>query len=98
MDNGHEEVWSTRDLREEVEAEGTGVLVNGSFFSVDAGSNFKEEISKVTENVGLGKFKVYLNGEKIKPSEAPATFSEGMSVEVVPYDIAGWKFSIIKEK
>jgi hypothetical protein len=90
MDDHYEdEVWSTRDSREEVEAEGTGVLVNGSFFSVDVGSNFKEEISKVTENVGLGKFKVYLNGEKIKPSEAPAAFSEGMKVEIVPYDVAG---------
>jgi hypothetical protein len=84
-----EEVWSTRDSRDQVDTEGTGVLVNGSFFSVDAGSNFKEEISKVTENVGLGKFKVYLNGEKIKPSEAPTAFSEGMKVEIVPYDIAG---------
>jgi len=87
----YDEVWSTRDESNESETEftGTGIVVNGSFFSVESGSNFKEEISKVTENVGLGKFKVYLNGEKIKPSEAPSTFEEGMKVEIVPYDIAG---------
>lgn len=77
------------DIRTSADQPGAFVRVNGAQIRVDAGSSFLETIKNEAKNAGLGKFRVYLNGSEIKPSAAPDTISEGMMVEVRPYDVAG---------
>ena len=67
----------------------TSIKVNGSELEVEPGSNFGQTVKGVAMDAGLGKFRVYLNGMEVKPSEAPATVSEGDNVELRQYDVAG---------
>jgi hypothetical protein len=78
-----EEVMSSPDRP------GAFIRVNGANVRVDVGSSFFESIKAEAQNAGLGKFRVYLNGSEIKPSQAPDTIQDGMMVEVRPYDVAG---------
>jgi hypothetical protein len=65
------------------------VFVNGSRIYVDVGASFKDSISSVAKEAGLGKFRVVLNGEDVLPVNAPELISEGDKVELLKYDIAG---------
>ncbi len=73
----------------ESSGDGTFVRINGANIDIDPGSNFKSTIKEKAEEAGLGKFRVFLNGNEIKPSEAPEIIESGMQVELRPYDIAG---------
>jgi len=67
----------------------TYIRVNGSNISVAPGTAFKDVVKDTARNAGLGKFRVHLNGEEIRPSDAPETVQEGMKMELRPYDVAG---------
>lgn len=89
MDN-----WETGEQEEMLDYEDenlpeTVAIVNGAPMPVTPGSNFRETLVSLSRDAGLGKFRVYLNGNEIKPSQAPDTISEGDRVEIRPYDVAG---------
>ena len=67
----------------------TFIRVNGSNIAVDPGTAFKDVVKDAARNAGLGKFRVHLNGEEIRPSDAPEVVQEGMRMELRPYDVAG---------
>jgi len=82
--------WDSNPEEQEMgEESGTFIRINGANMGINPGSNFKTIIKEKAEESGLGKFRVFLNGNEIKPSEAPEIVEEGMSVELRPYDIAG---------
>lgn len=68
---------------------GAFLRVNGARVSVDVGASFIETVKDEARKAGLGKFRAYLNGNEIKPSQAPSNIEEGMMIEVRPYDVAG---------
>jgi sulfur carrier protein ThiS len=70
-------------------AEGTFVFVNGSYVPVQEGSSFFSTVKDVAKNAGLGKFRVFLNGEEIVPEEAPEIIESGDRIELRKYDQAG---------
>jgi len=67
----------------------TFIRVNGANIPVTPGSNFKETVKAAAQDAGLGKFRVFMNGEEVKPSTAPEEISEGSRMELRPYDTAG---------
>lgn len=69
----------------------TGVKVNGTVIPVEVGDSFRERIKNISLDAGFGKYRVFLNGAEIKPSEAPSVFAEGDVAEVRAYDDAGKK-------
>jgi hypothetical protein len=81
--------WDSNPEMQETNGEGTFVRINGANIDISPGSNFKDTIKVKAEEAGLGKFRVFLGGSEIKPSEAPNVIEEGMQVELRPYDIAG---------
>jgi hypothetical protein len=66
-----------------------GVRINGMVMPVEPGTSFKEAIKNISLEAGFGKYRVFLNGAEIKPSEAPTVFESGMIAELKLYDIAG---------
>lgn len=68
----------------------TYVIVNGSKKSIIPGVSFKDTIKNYAQDAGLGKFRVFLNGNEVKgPNTAPENITEGSKIEIRPYDIAG---------
>lgn len=67
----------------------TFIRVNGASIPVTPGANFVETCKTHAVEAGLGKFRVFLDGDEVKPSNAPETISEGSSLELRPYDTAG---------
>ena len=67
----------------------TVAIVNGSPMPITPGDSFRETLISLSRDAGLGKFRVFLNGNEIKPSQAPDLVSEGDRVEIRPYDVAG---------
>ena len=83
------EFWSD-DRTVSVEGVGSAsIMVNGTSLPIEVGSNFTEVVRNTALDAELGKFNLYLNGEKISPSEAPDTISDGDRLEIRPYDVAG---------
>lgn len=68
----------------------TAILVNGASFALTPGTPFKETVLGYAKDAGFGKFRIFLNNEEIKPSQAPEILSEGDHVEIRPYDVAGF--------
>jgi len=68
---------------------GTFIIVNGSRINVDPGTSFADTVRNYAKDAGLGKFRVLLNNEEVKPSMAPDVISQNDVVELRPYDIAG---------
>ena len=68
---------------------GTYIIVNGSQRDVDPGSSFVQTVRDHAKDAGLGKFRVFFNGDEVKPSRAPDTISENDNIELRPYDVAG---------
>jgi hypothetical protein len=68
---------------------GTFARVNGATIPLDPGASFKDTCLRLSRDAGFGKFRVFLNGTEIKPSEAPDVVSEGMALEVRAFDVAG---------
>jgi hypothetical protein len=83
------EVWGQENYNYDVEEGQTGVMVNGALVAVEEGANFRDTIKNVSLDAGFGKYRVYLNGAEIRPSEAPATFARGDKAEIRAYDDAG---------
>ena len=67
----------------------TYVRVNNSNLPLQPGMSFVSAIKEAAKSAGLGKFRVYLNGAEVLPSNAPDTVQEGMAVELRPYDVTG---------
>ena len=85
-----DQVWNPSDnYGESAPADGTGISVNGSFVAVEVGKPFAAAVTDVAKSAGLGKFRVFMNGDEVKPSQAPDTISEGMRLDLRPYDVAG---------
>ena len=66
----------------------TFIRVNGSDVKIEPGVSFAESIKNVALDAEFGKFRVFLNDEEVKPSEAPDVFESGMKAEIRPYDKA----------
>ena len=92
MDNG---VWDQNveleedEMYDESPSYGTYIRVNGMNYDVRPGSSFKETVLSYAKDAGLGKFRVFMNGEELGKSSAPSEFNEGTKVELRPYDVAG---------
>lgn len=77
---------------EVAESGGSGtasIEVNGQESPVEVGGNFKDVVISNASKYGLGKFRLFLNGEEILPSQAPATITAGDKIRLVPFDVAG---------
>jgi len=77
------------EIMERPDRPGSFVRVNGANIEVRPGADTLESIKAVARDAGLGKFRVYLGGNEIKPSQAPAQVPEGAMFELRPYDVAG---------
>ncbi len=88
----NEQVWD-QEQEEEIYDEGpresTYLRVNGMNNEVEIGASFRSTVLAMAKDAGLGKFRVFVGGEEIGKSEAPEVFTEGMKVELRPYDVAG---------
>jgi len=86
------EYWD-QERETEVYDEGPGsatyLRVNGMNNEVEIGASFRNTVLAMAKDAGLGKFRVFVGGEEIGKSEAPEQFTEGMKVELRPYDVAG---------
>ncbi len=88
----NEDIWNGNEERvvdDRPSELNTYVRVNGSDVALNAGTPFGASIKQVARDAGLGKFRVYMNGSELKPADAPDTISEGMNLELRPYDVAG---------
>ncbi len=83
------DVWNPSESFDRVEGDGAGIRVNGSFVALDVGKPFAQAVTEVAKSANLGKFRVFKDGAEIKPSEAPDTITEGMQLDLRPYDVAG---------
>ncbi len=87
-----EEYWDGGNLVEEnvdVRGYGTCIIVNGSRISLDPDVSFKDTVRSYAEDAGMGKFRVFYNGDEIKPSMAPDKIEENDNIELRPFDVAG---------
>jgi hypothetical protein len=85
-----DEVWGRTETRFQYEpTAGTFILINGSNIPIEPGVSFRELVGEQALNAGFNKYRVLLNGEEIRPSQAPALINEGDRVEIRSYDVAG---------
>lgn len=89
-----EETWdgnTTPRVTGENAPNGPSVLINGSYMSVEAGAPVIETVKRMALDSGFGKFRVFLNGVDVKPSEIGLndTISASDRLEIKPYDVAG---------
>lgn len=89
-----EDYWDENEEQEvinynENDLPSTVAIVNGAPVAVTPGDSFRETLINLSRDAGLGKFRVFLNGDEIKPSQAPDLINEGDRLEVRPYDVAG---------
>jgi len=70
----------------------TSVYVNGAYIDVSPGDPFGPTVLQAARDAGLGKFRVFngVTGREILPEhpETPEVFTEGMKIELRPYDEA----------
>lgn len=87
------ETWDNSEVRNEGVNAPTGassyIVVNGESFRLEANTNFKETVQRFSRDAGFGKFRVFLNGSEIRPSQSPELINEGDKLELRPFDIAG---------
>jgi hypothetical protein len=87
------ETWDNSSARNEnakaPEGARTYIVVNGESFRLETGVNFKETVQRFSRDAGFGKFRVFLNGSEIRPSQSPDVVNEGDKLELRPFDIAG---------
>jgi hypothetical protein len=83
------EVWAREESPRNLEGLGTFALVNGAQIPLTAGASFKDTCLQLSRDAGFGKFRVYLNGSEITPSQAPETLNEGDKMEIRAFDVAG---------
>ena len=68
---------------------GPSIFINGSYRSVEVGAPFLQTIKNAALDAGFGKFRTYVNGVEVRPSNAPTSFDTNTRVELRPYDEAG---------
>ena len=89
-----DEVWDGSEGTEFIEETGdtgadTFIRVNGANVPITPGTSFQSAVKNAALNASLGKFRVFLNGNEIKSSQAPEIVQEGSRIELRPYDVAG---------
>jgi len=87
-----DELWSQDEVGfdyDNTPEEGSFALVNGAVLPLVVGSSLKTAVQALARDAGFGKFRVLINNEEIRPSEAPEVIGENMRVELRPYDVAG---------
>jgi hypothetical protein len=91
MEDERNEVWSRDEQRFDYDNGngGTYILINGSSVAIEPETNFREAVGEYALNAGFNKYRVYLNGEEVRPSTAPTIINEGDRVEIRAYDAAG---------
>jgi hypothetical protein len=67
----------------------TQAMVNGSLISIEPGDSFINTVMGLARDAGLGKFRVFLNGQEIEAENSPDFIEDGMQLKVVAYDEAG---------
>jgi len=78
------------EIEREVVTQGeTGAIVNGAFVSLEAGTELATEVMRLATDAGYQKFRVFLNGEEIEPTEAPDLIEEGDVLKIMAFDVAG---------
>jgi len=87
-DNVEEEMNEYQEDQEDPTAT-TTLKVEGVYHQIEPGASFKDTVLSYARDAGLGKFRVFLNGEEVPKSQAPESFEEGMAVELRPFDVAG---------
>ena len=87
-DQGNVEVDESYD-EESMDSRMSYILVNGATIEVQPGSSMKETVRTYARDAGLGKFRVFLNGSEVRPSEAPEVVEAGTKIELRPFDVAG---------
>jgi len=87
----NEEYWDGGNSVEENDmgGDGTYIVVNGSRSYLDPGVSFKDTVRSYAQDAGMGKFRVFYNGDEVKPSMAPDIISENDNIELRPFDVAG---------
>ena len=77
------------DANDGVNENGPTILVNGSHQPLEVGANFMNSVKSTALQAGFGKFKVFLNGQEVRPSSAPAEIAPDHRLEIRPFDEAG---------
>jgi hypothetical protein len=90
--------WNSIREREEADPEvaevgapprvGALVRINGANLPIEVGSSFRETVVHMAQEAGFGKFRVFMNGEEVKPSASPELITEGTRMEIRPFDPA----------
>ena len=86
------ETWDASEdtvFTEEQVSSDTFIRVNGANLPIEPGTSFRSAVTNAAQNAGLGKFRVFLDGNEVKPSESPEVVQEGSHMELRPYDVAG---------
>ena len=85
------EVWNgSENFSDEPMADGTYIRVNGSNVAIDPGTPFAVAVTSAAKSAGMGKFRVFENGDEIRPKDAKdRIIAEGTALELRPYDVAG---------
>lgn len=87
-----QEVWDGSEdtvFEEFVQESDTFIRVNGANVPIEPGTSFISAVKGAAQSAGLGKFRVFLNDNEIKPSESPEIVEAGSRMELRPYDVAG---------
>jgi hypothetical protein len=88
-----EQRYWDQDQEEELYDEGplyaTYIRVNGMNHDIEPGVGFKDTVQAMAKDGGLGKFRVFVDGNETGKTDSPEVFTEGMKVELRPYDVAG---------
>lgn len=70
----------------------TSIYVNGAYIDVSPGDPFGTSVLQAARDADLGKFRVFdgMSGREIMPDhpDTPEHFTEGMKIELRPYDEA----------
>lgn len=70
--------------------DGASALINGSWQSLEVGADLLQTCKNLAIQAGFGKFRVFLNGEEVRPSTVRGRIVEaGQRLEVRPFDEAG---------
>ena len=91
--------WNSIREREEADPEvaevgastprlGAQVKINGATLPLEVGSSLRETVVHMAQEAGFGKFRVFMNGEEVKPSASPELIAEGTRMEIRPFDPA----------
>lgn len=67
----------------------TGAMINGALVPLEVGASFVGSVMQLVADAGMGKFRVFLNGDEIDSEDAPSIVEAEMQLQIVAYDEAG---------